>query len=243
MIEAVINPPASLDYLGTELEVFREANRWKRYFASHLRRYLTGHVLEVGAGIGGTSRALCGGNQQSWTMLEPDARLAAQLREELARNPLPVPFELHVGTTRDLPSQTFDCVLYIDVIEHIESDREELERAASLLAPGGSLLILVPAHQWLFTPFDQAIGHFRRYSRRSLQDAVPARLNRRKLIYLDSVGLLASLANKLWLNSAAPTLRQIQFWDRILVPASRWMDPLLLNSLGKSVLGVWQRPE
>ena len=234
---------SAYEYLGNELDLFQDAACWKSYFASHLRPYLKGRVLEVGAGIGGTSRVLCDGQADSWTMLEPDANLAGRLTESLRQSPLPIPHELRIGTTGDLAGERFDCILYIDVIEHIEFDAVELERAARHLAPGGHLVILVPAHQWLYTPFDRAIGHFRRYSCRSLNAVAPASLRRRKLVYLDSVGLLASLANRLWLNAAAPTRRQIRFWDRVLVRASRWIDPLLLNSVGKSVVGVWQQPE
>jgi len=231
------------EYLGQELELFQQATHWKAYFASHLKPHLVGDVLEVGAGIGGTARVLCDGRQKSWSMLEPDAGLAGQLAESIREQPLPARQELRVGTTLDLDSQRYDCVLYMDVIEHIEFDHEELQRAANLLNPGGALVILVPAHQWLYTPFDRAIGHFRRYSRRSLQAVIPDSLVRQKLIYLDSVGLLASLANRVWLKSAAPTQRQIQFWDRVLVPCSRWIDPILFHAAGKSVLGVWRKPE
>ena len=233
----------TLEYLGNELELFQEATCWKSYFASHLRPYLTGRVLEVGAGIGGTSRVLCHSNVASWTMLEPDPALARRLQESLDQDPLPIPHEVRMGTTDDLQGEKFAALLYIDVIEHIEFDAAELERAAGLLIPGGHLVILVPAHQWLYTPFDKAIGHFRRYSRTSLKAVIPSTLQCQKLIYLDSVGLLASLANRLLLNAAAPTRRQIQFWDKVLVRSSRWVDPLLLHSIGKSVVGVWRKPE
>ncbi len=233
----------TLEYLGNELELFQEATCWKTYFASHLRPYLTGRVLEVGAGIGGTSRVLCRSDIESWTMLEPDPGLARRLQESLGNEPLPIPYDVRIGTTDDLQGDAFSALLYIDVIEHIEFDAAELERAAGLLVPGGHLIILVPAHQWLYTPFDKAIGHFRRYSRSSLRAVIPSSLQCQKLIYLDSVGLLASLANRLLLNAAVPTRRQIQFWDKVLVRSSRWMDPLLLHSIGKSVVGVWRKPE
>lgn len=243
MRSSAIEAPVDYEYLGSELDLFQEAFCWKSYFAAHLRPYLRGDVLEVGAGIGGTSRILCDDRPASWTMLEPDSHLAARLAESLRQTPLPIRHELRTGTTMDLGSEVFDCILYIDVIEHIEFDAVELERAARHLSPGGHLVILVPAHNWLYTSFDRAIGHFRRYTRRSLSAAVPSSLCRRKLIYLDSVGLLASLANRLWLKSAAPTRGQIHFWDRVLVRGSRWIDPILLNSVGKTVVGVWQRPE
>jgi hypothetical protein len=146
------------------------------------------------------------------------------------------------GTLDDLHAEArFDAILYIDVLEHIEDDRAELVRAAQRLNPGGSVIVLSPAHQFLFTPFDAAIGHFRRYSRRSLAAVGPVALRTRKLVYLDAAGMLASAGNRLLLRSAMPTEAQILTWDRLLVPVSRVIDPLFGYRVGKSVLGVWQR--
>ena len=103
------------------------------------------------------------------------------------------------------------------------------------------MIVLAPAHQWLFTPFDKAVGHFRRYSKATLAAAAPPELRREKLIYLDSVGLAASLANRLLLKQAMPTHAQIQTWDRLMIPLSRVFDPLLGHRAGKSVLGIWRK--
>ena len=59
--------------------------------------------------------------------------------------------------------------------------------------------------------------------------------------YLDGVGMLASLANKAVLRQAQPSLRQVLFWDRVLVPLSRVLDPLTGRRFGRSVVTVWQK--
>jgi protein-L-isoaspartate O-methyltransferase len=59
-------------YVGTELELFCDANNWKAYFRDLLAPYPGGDVLEVGAGVGATTRVLCDGLQTSWLALEPD---------------------------------------------------------------------------------------------------------------------------------------------------------------------------
>ncbi len=51
-------------YSESELPAFAEARNWKRYIASRLGRYITGNVLEVGAGIGTTTAALCRGDER-----------------------------------------------------------------------------------------------------------------------------------------------------------------------------------
>jgi len=232
-------------YPGTELDVFAEANNWKRYFARHLRPYLRGRVLEIGAGIGSTTRVLHAGSARSWTCLEPDRRLAARLRQTISAlaPELQATTQVIVGCVTDLAVSTaFDTILYIDVLEHIEDDRGELELAARRLAPAGHLLVLSPAAPWLFSPFDAAIGHCRRYDRHRLLSVCPAHLQLVVVRYLDSAGLLASLANRFLLRQRAPSARQIAFWDSWLVPISRFTDPLLGYRLGKTVVGVWQSP-
>lgn len=223
-------------YEGSELDLFEKARNWKAYWREHIRGFVRGNVLEVGAGIGANTLTLADLDYQSWTCLEPDAALAARVT-------LP-PGGRHqaaVGTIDDLPADArFDSILYIDVLEHIEDDRAEMARAAARLNPGGTIIVLAPAHPFLFTPFDAAIGHFRRYTRASLAAAAPRDLRIEKLKYLDSAGVLAVAANLLLLKSSTPTARQILIWDRFLVPLSRMMDPLLVGRVGKSVLAVWR---
>lgn len=228
---------AEFAYVGSELEIFNHAVRWKRYFARHIASYIRGDVLEVGAGIGANNRIFADLPFKTWTCLEPDSALLEQLTASL---PDRARFRPIAGTLEDLPGRRFDAILYLDVLEHIEDDRAEIRRAAAHLNPGGCVIVLAPAHKWLFTPFDKAVGHFRRYTKETLAAAAPPELRQEKLIYLDCIGMAASLANRLLLKSAMPTHAQIQTWDRLLVPLSRIFDPLLGNHAGKSVLGIWR---
>src|SRR5215471_16663329 len=54
---------------------------------------------------------------------------------------------------------------------------------------------------------------------------------------------LASAANRLLLRQSMPTERQLQLWDRRIIPVSRVFDALLRRSMGKSIVGVWRKPE
>lgn len=228
-------------YAGGELELFRQALNWKGYVKSFLAPRIRGHVLEVGCGLGANTEALGDLGFERWTCLEPDPALLARARSGPAGRD--GRHEFLAGTLGDLPAgRRFDCVLYLDVLEHVADDASEAARAAALLAPGGALCVLAPAHQPLYSPFDAAIGHHRRYAKGSLAAAMPAGLRLEELRYLDSVGLLASAANRLLLRQSAPTAGQIAFWDGRLVPLSRVLDPLLGHRLGKSVLGVWSKP-
>lgn len=221
-------------YSGSELEIFEKARHWKAYLRRATARYLRGSVLEVGAGLGANTREFAALEFDRWTCLEPDESLLEHIQ--------PGPrHELILGDLAALGrSRRFDAILYIDVLEHIEDDAAELRRAAAHLSPRGALIVLSPAHPWLFTPFDRAIGHYRRYTRASLGAVAPKHLHCARLAYLDSVGMLASIANRLFLDQAMPTASQIRTWDSILVPCSRVLDPLLFGRVGKSVLGIWR---
>jgi SAM-dependent methyltransferase len=227
------------EYEGSELELFAHAKNWKAYFRSRITKYLTGQVLEVGAGIGGTTQVLCHRGVTGWTCLEPDAALAEKIP---SHGPYPAPVKVVVGTIADLPSEArFDTIIYIDVLEHIENDKAELARAIDRLAPGGKVVGLCPAHPKLFTPFDAAIGHHRRYTTQMFRDLTPAEGKCETAFYLDSLGMLLSLANKLALRQSMPTLKQILFWDKVVVPCSRILDPITGYRLGKSVVAVWSK--
>ena len=224
-------------YIGNELELFEQAKTWKRYFGSFIKPLLGKQVAEIGAGIGGTTAAMCNGEQDLWLCVEPDEALAEEISEKITQKQLPSVCKV-VATYASELKQQFDSVLYIDVIEHIEDDKAELATAASLIKKGGRLFIIVPAHQKIYSPFDKQIGHFRRYNRTSLQGIVPASLRVEEIKYLDSVGYFASLANKAFLKQSLPTAKQVLFWDRYIIPLSRIMDRLTGFRFGKSLLMI-----
>jgi SAM-dependent methyltransferase len=231
----------ALDYVGSELEVFARATNWKRYIGRKLAPYIRGRVLEVGAGIGSNIPRLSSPGVTEWLALEPDAKLAEQIRGGVQRGQLPAHCQVMVGTLDAVPAQEqFDTILYIDVIEHIEDDRGEIIRAARLLSPGGRLIVLAPAHQFLYSPFDRSIGHFRRYNLARLRKLTPAGCRVAHAFMLDSAGFFASLVNRLVLRTAMPSPRQIAAWDRAVVPVSRLVDPVMRYRFGKTAIIVWQ---
>jgi len=225
-----------MDYIGNELELFQYANNWKAYWSSVVGPHIKGSTLEVGAGLGGNVDLLIPFADE-YVALEPDPKLAQEILERPG-------LEVRVGTTETMDdNKIYDTVLYIDVLEHIQNDRAEFLRAVRLLKTGGNLIVLCPAHQYLYSPFDKAVGHFKRYSKKDFRafNDLGGDTALRKLTYLDSTGMLASLANKTLLKSSLPTPKQIKFWDSVLVPMSKFTDKLSFGAVGKTVIGVWQK--
>jgi SAM-dependent methyltransferase len=239
---AVEQASAARAYIGDELDLFARAARWKRYWSERIGPQVRGRVLDVGAGLGATARVFARHpGIDSYLAVEPDPELAAAIAQ-LPGTELPATFEARCGTMAQMDSAArFDTILYIDVLEHIEDDRDELARAAMHLSDQGRIVVLAPAHQFLYSPFDAAVGHFRRYDRAMLRAALPSSLQVDRMEYLDSVGLFASLANRLFLRSALPTPAQIALWDGWMVPISRLVDAVLLRSAGKSIVAILRK--
>jgi SAM-dependent methyltransferase len=228
-------------YAGDELRVFEGARNWKAYFSQHLKAYIAGDVAEVGAGIGGTTAALWNESIDSWLCIEPDANQAAAINEKIRLGELPSNCLTMVGRLGEGAPAQFDTIVYIDVLEHIEDDRREIDEALQRLRPGGHLVILVPAFQLLYSEFDRHLGHFRRYTVRRLISITPNGSELIKAHYLDCVGFLLSLANRLVLKSKLPTRSQIAFWDGSIIPLSRHADRFLSAWIGRSAIAVWRR--
>ncbi len=233
----------STAYVGSELEIFRHAHNWKSYFRARLSEHIGGVVAEVGAGIGATTEALSDVDGVTrWECVEPDAGQMRKVEALAAAGRLPSYVVLREGTLSDIALKpAFDTILYIDVLEHIDDDKGELLEAAHRLKPGGRLVVLAPAWQFLYSPFDAALGHYRRYTLASLRSVAPAEVGEVAAYYLDGIGFLASLANKLILKQELPRPSQIRTWDTLMVPISRVTDLLTSRFFGRSVVIVWRR--
>lgn len=229
-----------MKYAGTELELFQHAVNWKRYWSALVKPYVAGDVLDVGSGHGANAPYLHNERVSSYTFLEPDGALLSRMPDV---PPLPAFIEQRriQGTTVDVATERFDTLLYIDVLEHIPDASNELQRAADLLRPNGHLILVVPAFQFLYSPFDKAIGHVCRYDRPLLRSQMPAAFEEVHMNYLDSAGMLLSLGNKLLLRSAEPTASQIALWDARIVPISRITDRLVGRALGRSLVAVYRK--
>jgi hypothetical protein len=235
--------PTQFAYDSPDLPLFAKALNWKKYWSAQLRPYIRGRVIEVGAGLGASTEQLCDRDYPEWLCLDPDPANAAHLAGRIARGELPRCCTARCGVLSDLaPSLTSDTILYIDVLEHIAEDETEMRVAAGHLERGGHLVVLSPAFDFLYSPFDKAVGHHRRYGRRDIGRLTVPVLALRDAFFLDSVGLLASLANRLLLRSSMPSASQIALWDRVMIPASRYADRLFGRTFGKSIVMVWRKP-
>ncbi len=230
----------SSTYPGVELALFQQAVRWKKYFSRQLSPFIRGKVLEVGAGMGGSTSFLYNTNCTAWKLLEPDHSMAEILAKKISSGELPALCTVQESTL-DNEKGLYDTILYIDVLEHIKDDRSELNKAFALLNGDGHLIILAPAHPFLYSPFDRSIGHFRRYTKRMLRKISPPDAKKICSRYLDSIGYFASCMNKLILRQKYPSVGQVRTWDKWMVPLSGFTDKIFFRSFGRSIITVWRK--
>ena len=119
-------------------------------------------LLEVGCGTGHNLEMLAQFGAVDACELDPTARELASLR--LGRPVL----EAKLPDLSAFPSQSFDLVALLDVLELVADDAGALAANWNVLKPGGALLLTVPANQWMWSAHDVAHHHYRRYSKAEL---------------------------------------------------------------------------
>lgn len=154
--------------------------------ADYLRRFgdlpAQARVLEIGCGTGHNLPMLAQFGHVDAIEIDPAARAIAaeRLGRPIGDAPLPA--------LPGVPRGTYDLVAVLDVVEHIEDDVAALAAMATCLAPGGKILIAVPAHQWMWSAHDVVNHHHRRYSKKTLRTAIEAAgLKAEKLGYFNSL--------------------------------------------------------
>ncbi len=131
-------------------------------------------MLEIGAGIGNLTRTLL--PRDSYTASEINPLYLEQLRALAEFRPYLSVAEIDLGRADHFGAfrEHFDTVICLNVLEHVEDERKALANIFGALAEGGRAIILVPQHPWLHGSLDVVLGHVRRYTRRSLEEALLA---------------------------------------------------------------------
>lgn len=226
-------------YPGKELEAMSFAANYHQWIVDELAPYLGASVAEVGAGIGSVSRLLLEKPIERLAAYEPSLNMYPQLAQALRSEPRARAVNELFGAS---PGELFDSVAYINVLEHIEDDRGELDRAFTALRAGGHVLVFVPALAWLYSDFDRRVGHVRRYTRDGLtQVARQAGLEIVKVRYFDVAGVLPWYLNFVLLRRGLGGAG-VSLYDRFVVPPMRVLEGLLSPPLGKNLLLVARKP-
>ena len=148
-----------IKYDGFELEHFDAASNFRKYQISLIKDYLTGSLLEVGAGKGGLATNYIN-LLDDITLIEPDKKLYNFLKKKFKKKRISIQ-----NKSIQKVKKKYDVIIYFDVLEHIKKDFQEIEVASKKMNKDGCLIFSVPAFQYFFSDFDRSVGHFKRYNK------------------------------------------------------------------------------
>ena len=226
-----------MKYPGNELEIFDKATIWRKYIYSLTKNYLKDNILEIGAGLGSFTISYFK-NFQNLTLTELDENNIKILKKKFSQNKNIVINSKHINELEG----KFNTIIYLNVLEHIQKDLDEINDALSKLNLGGHLIILVPAHQNLYSKFDEAIGHCRRYSIGFFKPNKFKNAKIEKLIFLDFFGYILYFFNKIFFKDEIyPSRLKIFIWDKIFSPITIILDFITRYKFGKNILCVYKK--
>jgi SAM-dependent methyltransferase len=218
----------------------------RNYFAWQSRmvmKELGQRVVEVGCGIGNFTGMLL--DREIVVAVDIEAQCIERLQ---TRYPGLPNLRVYCGDAAgsgfgDLARFRPDSFVCLNVLEHIADDRRVLSTMASMLPPGGVIVLLVPAFEALYGPLDYNLGHYRRYTRKSLVEmakSVGLTVNRAR--YINAVGFFGWWANSKIFHREAQSSKQIAFFDRFVIPTMSRIESGVSPPFGQSLFAVLQKP-
>ena len=184
-----------MDWLSGELEEFEWSN-YRKYQYDLIARHLGKNILEVGSGDRSFTNQILkhAGQFDRIISIEPSATLFESHKNKY-KFPEQVSFyKIDLFNMTKKTFGLFDTAIFIHVLEHIEKDREALNKVHELLLPKGKVLIEVPALPFLFSVHDEMLGHYRRYNKKTLKNIVDTdKYVIKDIWYQDILGIIGSL--------------------------------------------------
>ena len=228
---------AAFQYSSDELDAMAGATHYYRWIIEGFRPYLSGTVIELGAGIGTVSSYLIAEDIERLILVEPAGELCERLHARFRTEP-------RIAITHGIldalePELRADALVGVNVLEHIADDRQALRAAYQRLKPEGFLLLFVPAIPLLYGTMDQTFGHFRRYTKSRLGGLlVDAGFAVDRLHYANFLGVLAWFVAGKVLRRRTLTPRMVACSDRTLVRVTILMERRLHLPLGQSLFAI-----
>ena len=226
---------ASDTELASTLDNLDAATNYADWIVSLMAPHLSGRILEVGAGHGTFTDRLA--RYGPVTATELSERAVALLQARYAHSE-----RVTVLHADEVKESTFDTAVMVNVLEHIDDDVAALRSLRDDLRPGGHVLIYSPAFNALYSRFDAAVGHHRRYTKASLVRAMDdADLDVVEARYVNAPGALAWYVVATRLGRRPTEGWSTRLYDRAAVPVARRLEQWITPPFGQSLLVVARR--
>lgn len=225
------------NYPKEATERFDNANFHINYCLLFIKRFLKGNVLEVGAGCGSFTRNYFNKKINSLLLTELDKSNIHELNQKFKNNSK---IKITSRKLNDIKKK-FDTIIYLHVLEHIKNDKAEIKLALKKLKKNGILIVMVPAHQKIYSNLDKAVGHFRRYDFKFFKKNFKS-LKTVNIKFLDSMGYFLYYLNKIFFKKEIyPSNLKIFIWDKFFTPLTMIVDFLSGYKFGKCILAIYKK--
>lgn len=233
-------PPVSESpepFPGEVLEDLGDMPNYNSWIVNHFAPELSGHAVEIGAGLGTISERLRP-HVERLDLVEPSPDLARTLSQKFGPDSnLSVSDQTLENWIKDAPPAFYDSVVMVNVLEHIEDDFAAASGLHNVLKPGGTLLIFVPALPFLFSKLDKIYGHYRRYTKPTLRGCIAAAgFEIEKLHYVDVAGVLPWWLLNTVMGKTSFHAPSLQIYDKVVVPVTKACESVLRPPFGKNLI-------
>lgn len=236
-----------VDQEGYEtLDVIAEADNFNRWMYNTIKLYCKGRVLEIGSGIGNISNFFI---EDGFNIFLMDIRenYCEVLKQKFSSNKNVLGVENIDLVDKDFDTKyakhlgTFDTVFALNVIEHIEDDKLAIANCKKLLSNGGTLIILVPAYQWLYNRFDKELYHFRRYVKKQMSNLfVVNDIKVKRSFYFNLFGMFGWYTSGKLMKKKNITKSQMRFYNR-MIPFAKVLDYFVFRQIGLSAIVIGEK--
>lgn len=235
-------PAAVTSYTLADQERMTRAENYFAWQHRLVTREVGRRVIEIGCGIGNFTRLLHDREAVVAIDVEPGCVARLQQRFPDRTNLRALACDVMAPEFSDLQSFGADSCVCLNVLEHIERDRDALQRMAGVLTPGGVVILLVPACPSLYGRIDELLGHYRRYTRASMARlAAETGLTVKTSHYVNAIGFLGWWTNAHILKRDAQSPAQIQFFNRYIVPVASRLEHVMRPPFGQSLFVVLEK--
>jgi SAM-dependent methyltransferase len=250
VVSAIGNAGAG-EALRLELPTIEALVNYHAWIYHEIQPFLGDRLTEIGGGLGTFSDLLIrhhvlGQPNRTIEVLEPAKDLFAQLRNKCQARYKGLLQKAHLRLTNGVFTprvNTFDTAIMINVLEHIEDDRDLIGKIYSSIQPGGTLAVFSPALPFLYSPLDRRVGHFRRYRKNDLSAIIEgAGFSLEKVQYMDTLGVIPWYLINVLAGSCSFNPLLAKIYDRAVIPITRWMEHYFGAPIGKNVLVVGRKP-
>lgn len=229
----------NMSELFTSAEQMQKATNYNQWTFELFCEYIRGDVLEVGCGVGSFTKLIDDhGNFDSLYSIDISQPAIDFIKTKKFKNKIKIECIDLINA-----EGSYDFILCMNVMEHVEDDKNFFRKLTGLLKKNGVLFLLVPSHMFLYSNFDKAAGHFKRYAKKDMNSAeLPSGIKLIDQYYFNMIGALGYWAVYKALKSGNinDTEGEIGLFDKYIVPFSKKVLPLKAP-FGISLISIYKK--